>query len=111
MENRTFLEVATLIAVARLEHRAYGVAIREDIEGFLGQPVSLASVYVVLQRLTRLRWLRVSVSAPLAIPGGRAKRIYQLTDLGRELLLDERRQWTWLWGCLPRRLSRSAPQP
>ncbi len=102
MDSRTFLDVATVIAVVRLEHQAYGVAIREDIESFLGQPIPLASVYAALERLTRLGWLRVSASAPVAIPGGRAKRLYQLTDLGRLMLQEERGRWTWLWGCLPR---------
>jgi len=102
MDSRSFLDIATVVAVIRLEHQAYGVAIREEIESFLGRPVALASVYVGLDRLTRLGWLRVSVSASVAMPGGRAKRLYQLTDTGRLMLQEQRGQWTWLWGCLPR---------
>ncbi len=101
-DTRSYLDVATVVAVIRLEDQAYGVAIREELESFLGRPVALASVYVGLDRLTRLGWLRVSVSAPLAMPGGRAKRMYQLTNEGRRMLREEREQWEWLWGCLPR---------
>jgi DNA-binding PadR family transcriptional regulator len=51
MEGCTLIELATLISVVRLEDNAYGAAIREDIEGFRGQPVPLASVYAALGRL------------------------------------------------------------
>jgi DNA-binding PadR family transcriptional regulator len=103
MEGRTLLEVATLIAVVRLEHNAYGMTIREEIESFRGEPVALASVYAALQRLTHDGWLTVARSHPLAIQGGRTKRLYTLTALGPRELLHERRQWNFLWSCLPRR--------
>lgn len=106
MEGRTLIEVATLIAVVRLEHDAYGIAIRDDIENFRGQPVPLASVYAALARLTRLGWLTVSSSPAYAIQGGRAKRVYRLTHAGRVMLQEERRQWMWLWGTLPRDFER-----
>ena len=101
-DSRSYLDLATVIAVIRLEHHAYGVAIREEIEGFLGRPVALASVYLGLDRLRRLGWLRVSRCAPVAIPGGRAKRLYQITDDGLRQLRQQRAQWEWLWGRLPR---------
>lgn len=101
-ESRSYLDVAIVVAAIRLEQQAYGIAIRDEIEGFLGQPVALASVYLGLHRLTRLGWLRVTVCAPLAIPGGRAKRVYQLTNEGRRMLRQEHEQWEWLWSCLPR---------
>ena len=34
-DSRSYLDVATVVSVIRLEHQAYGVAIREDIESFL----------------------------------------------------------------------------
>ena len=86
MEGSTLIEIATLISIVRLEDYAYGVAIREDIEGFLGQPVPLASVYAALQDLTRRQVLTVTQSRPLAVQGGRAKRLYRLSISGRSLL-------------------------
>jgi PadR family transcriptional regulator PadR len=101
MSSLTHVEIAVLIAIVRLERDAYGVAIRDDIEGFLGKPVSLAAVYAALARLERRILLRTRRSAPLAMPGGRSKRLYELTASGRSFLRHEQREATRLWQALP----------
>ena len=101
MPSLTNVEIAVLIAVVRLEHDAYGVAIRDDLEGFLGKPVSLAAVYAALTRLERRILLRTRRSAPLAMPGGHSKRLYELTPSGRTLLRHEQTESTRLWQALP----------
>lgn len=106
MDGYTLIEIATLISVVRLEDNAYGVTIREDIEGFLGQPVPLASVYAALQDLTRRRGLSVTLSRPLAVQGGRAKRLYRLSSSGRARLLHEQQKFTLLFQALPRDFGR-----
>lgn len=90
MSPLTRIEIAALIAVVRLEADAYGVAIREDIEGFLGRPVSMATL-----------------SAPLAVQGGRARRLYDTTGAGRTCLRHEQGDAARLWQALPARFSRS----
>lgn len=107
MSRLTRVEIAALIAVVRLEPLAYGVAIHEDLEGFLGRPVSLGATYAALERLTRRALLRTTVSAPLAVQGGRAKRLYETTATGRLFLRHEHVEATRLWQALPRRFNRS----
>ena len=102
MDGHTLIEIATLISIVRLEDNAYGVTIRDDIEGFLGQPVPLASVYAALHDLTRRQVLTVTQSRPLAVQGGRAKRLYRLSVSGRSLLQYEQLKFTRLFQALPR---------
>jgi DNA-binding PadR family transcriptional regulator len=103
MEGCTLIELATLISVVRLEDNAYGSAIRIDIEEFRGEPVPMASVYAALNRLERRRWLSVTTSRPLAVQGGRSKRLYRLTEAGRDSLQREKKMFTRLLQVLPRR--------
>lgn len=107
MSQLTRIEIAALIAVVRLEPHAYGVAIHEDLEGFLGRPVSIGAVYAALERLERRALLRTTVSAPMAVQGGRAKRLYETTATGRTFLKHEQVEATRLWQALPRGFNRT----
>ncbi len=102
----TRLEIAALIAVVRLEGLAYGVSIHDDIESFLGVPISMAAVYAALERLARRRLLRTIRSAPLAMQGGRSKRLYEVTGTTRIFLEAEQAHSRHLWQALPASFSR-----
>lgn len=105
----TNIEIATMIAVFRLEleGEAYGTAIHDDLEGFIGRPVSLAAVYAALERLKRRGLVRATISSPLAVQGGRAKRLYELTRSGCILLKAEQTEAARIWHALPPRFNRS----
>lgn len=90
--------------MVRLEDEAYGVSIYDDLEGFLGEPVSLAAVYAVLERLERRLLLRTTIAAPLAVQGGHSKRLFEITTTGRSFLKHEHSSVTRLWQALPSRL-------
>ena len=100
------MEIAALIAVVRLDGLGYGIAIHDDLEGFLGRPISTAAVYAALDRLERQRLLRSTRSAPLAVQGGRSKRLYELTRSGRIFLETEQVEAIRLWQALPSRWAR-----
>lgn len=102
MDGLTRLELATLIAVARLGHEAYGSAVHDDVEMITARPVAQSAVYATLARLRQQNLLSATKSAVLAIPGGKAKRIFALTHSGRITLDVEFEQVTRLWWLLPR---------
>ncbi len=106
MKSLTRVEIAALIAVVRLENDAYGVTIHDDLEGFLGKPVSMAAVYAALERLQRGGLLRTGPSEPMAVQGGRSKRLFELTSAGRTWLTHEQVESTRLWQALPMRFRR-----
>ncbi len=106
MRGMTHIEIAALIAVIRLEGDAYGVAIHDDIEGVVGYPVSTAAVYAALDRLERRVLLRATISAPIAVQGGRSRRLYALTASGRTCLKHEQTEASRLWQALPMSFTR-----
>jgi DNA-binding PadR family transcriptional regulator len=90
-------EQITLLAVARLGEDAYGVAIRQEIEERSGRPVAIGSVYAALDRMERKGLIRSAVGEPTPERGGRAKRFYDLSPVGRKALADARRTLDRFW--------------
>jgi DNA-binding PadR family transcriptional regulator len=90
MPSRTYLgelELFVLAAVQRLGDAAYGVTIRREISSSTGRAVSIGSVYGTLGRLGDKGLVTFSVSEPLAVQGGRARRMTRLTPAGVRALL------------------------
>ena len=101
MPSRHQLEPMTLVAIARLDHGAYGVTIHEELERVTGKPVSMAGVYSALDRLERQGLVRTRQSEPQAEPGGRARRLYALSAEGKLELRRQREIAQRLWAGLP----------
>ena len=81
-------ELYVLLAVARREGTAYGVTIREEIEGQGGRRVSMGAIYVTLARLEEKGLVRFGYSEPLPVRGGRARKLVELTGAGRQALAE-----------------------
>src|SRR3954469_18637032 len=76
------LELATLLAVARLRNDSYGLAIRRDLASRTGRNYSVGAVYTTLQRLEEKGLLTSRRSSPVPIRGGRSRRHFTLTGAG-----------------------------
>ena len=80
-------EQLVMLALLRLKDDAYGMRVRQEIQGRTERSVSIGSVYATLQRLERKGYVRSSVSEPEPVPGGRARKFFLVTrDGGRALL-------------------------
>ena len=79
-------ELYVMLALARLEDEGYGAAVRREIEGRTGRAVSIGAVYATLGRLEDKQLLSHMISAPTPVQGGRARKLYHLTELGQEAL-------------------------
>jgi PadR family transcriptional regulator, regulatory protein PadR len=97
MERLPEVELLTLLAVARIGDGAYGVAILDEIRTSAGMEPSVAAVYAALERLDRHGLIRVSLSDPVPERGGRARREYRLTPIGRSRLRRERAAAMRIW--------------
>lgn len=100
MSRSAFLgefEQVTLLAVARLQEDAYGVAIRQEIEERSDRPVAIGSVYAALDRMERKGLIRSKVGEPTPERGGRAKRFYELSPPGLKALVDARETLDRFW--------------
>ncbi|HEX6324451.1 MAG TPA: helix-turn-helix transcriptional regulator [Vicinamibacterales bacterium] len=94
-------EHLVLLAVARLGGDAYGVPIVDELEAQTGRRVSRASVYVALKRLEAKGYIGSALGEPTPERGGRAKRYFQVTALGRRRLQDARAALMKMWAGLP----------
>jgi DNA-binding PadR family transcriptional regulator len=91
-------EEFVLLAVWKLQDRAYSLPIREQLSDITGYVWSLSSIYTPLERLVKKGLLTSYLTEATAERGGRHKRVYQLTPRGRRALIRMRdvEQAMWL---------------
>jgi len=77
-------EQVILLALLRLEPRAYGASIQREIERRTGRQVLLSSIYITLDRLERKELIESWIGEPTPERGGRRKKLYRLLPVGAE---------------------------
>jgi PadR family transcriptional regulator, regulatory protein PadR len=85
MSGRDYLgefEHIILLALLRLDDRAYGVTVRQEIEFRTKREVSIGAVYATLDRLETKGYVKSRLGEPTAERGGRSKRFFQVTAKG-----------------------------
>lgn len=96
-----YLQNLTMLAVARLGADAWARPIRVELEEVAGREVSVSTVFVTLTRLEDQGLVRSREGEPPA-RGGRARRIFALTEVGWEAVREARaaseRMWAGLEG-------------
>ncbi len=90
-------EQVVLLALARLGDRAYGMAIRQEIERRTAREPAIGAVYSALDRMERKGYVVPRAGEPTAERGGKAKRFYRLSTAGVEALERSRRMLNRLW--------------
>lgn len=75
-------EHIVVLAVLRLEHRAYGVTVRQEIQVRTGREVSIGAVYATLERLQAKGYVQSFHGDPTPERGGRSKRFFRITAEG-----------------------------
>jgi PadR family transcriptional regulator PadR len=71
-----------ILALLRLEDRAYGVTVRQEIELCTQREVSIGAVYATLARLESKGYVRSHRGDPTPERGGRSKRFFRVTAKG-----------------------------
>ena len=79
-------ELYVMLALAHLGGDGYGMAIRREIERRTGREAVIGAVYATLARLEAKGLVRHALSAPLPVPGGRARKCFRLTAAGERAL-------------------------
>jgi PadR family transcriptional regulator PadR len=85
MSGRDYLgefEHLILLALLRLEDRAYGVTVRQEIEFRARREVSIGAVYATLDRLETKGYVKSRYGDPTPERGGRSKRFFRVTAQG-----------------------------
>src|SRR6266850_1449598 len=85
MSGRDYLgefEHIIVLALLRLEDRAYGVTVRQEIEFRTKREVSIGAVYATLERLEAKGYVKSHRGDPTPERGGRSKRFFRVTAKG-----------------------------
>ena len=90
-----------LLAIWQLREDAYCVPIRSKISEITGENWSLGSIYMPLDRLVKKGLLDSYLSDATPERGGRHKRIYKLTEHGKEALIKVREAEVGMWAKIP----------
>ena len=90
-------EQMVMLAVARLDGGAYGMAILDELAERSGVEAAVASVYAALDRLERRDFVTSEMGESTPRRGGRAKRFFRLTPAGSMALSRSRRALDALW--------------
>ena len=94
-------EEIVLLTVAILHDDAYGVSIKHEIETRLNRSVSVSALQTALRRLEKKEYLRSSFGEATAIRGGKRKRYFQVTKVGKAALDHTKETRMNLWSAIP----------
>ena len=90
-------ETMVLLALLRLDNRAYGMAVREEIERRSGREISYGAVYSALDRLEAKGLVAYELGDPTPERGGRARKYFRVLAAGRAALRADRAQLATMW--------------
>jgi DNA-binding PadR family transcriptional regulator len=79
-------EELVLLMVAALHDEAYGVAILENLEDKLEKKFNISAIHVALKRLEDKGFTRSRFGGITTDRGGRRKKFYIITALGKRVL-------------------------
>jgi len=79
-------EELVLLTIASLQEQAYGISIKESIEGRTDRTISLGALHSTITRLEEKRYLKSWLGEPTQERGGRRKRYFEITHEGKVAL-------------------------
>ena len=96
-----FEEVILLITGILDEDEAYALKIAEEFKRQTGRAVSVGAVHSTLDRLEKKGFVKSALGEATAIRGGKRKRIFIITALGKRVLKDAKEFRMSLWKQYP----------
>jgi DNA-binding PadR family transcriptional regulator len=90
-------EEIVLLTVTILSENAYAVTVTHEITEQTGREVRLNQVHSALQRLEDKGMVKSKMGNATEERGGRRKRLYAITALGRRVLTDIQQVRQHLW--------------
>ena len=79
-------EELVLLIVAAYHQQAYGVLILEKLEEKLDRKVNISAIHVALKRMENKGYVESSYGGITGSRGGRRKKFYVITALGKKML-------------------------
>ena len=95
-------EELVLLMVAALHDEAYGVAILENLEVRLKKKFNISAVHVALKRMEDKGFVRSRFGGITEDRGGRRKKFYVITALGKKMLDNQYALRTSIYQQIPK---------
>jgi len=96
------LEELVLLTIGSLYKEAYAVAILEEIKNNANRTMDVTAVHSVLRRLEKKGYTKSEMGGATADRGGRRKRFFVLTQVGRKVLDDTMELRVALYNKMPK---------
>ncbi len=97
MKNLTKREEILLLSIGNLGANAYLVSIRAHISELTDKEWSISAIHIPLRRLEEAGFIESFYGGSTATRGGRRKKIYKITKMGMDALLENKRLNDILW--------------
>lgn len=94
-------EELVLLAVAALHNEAYGVTILDALEYHVGRKFNISSIHVTLKRMEEKGYVKSRFGGITEERGGRRKKFYVITVLGKKVLDNQYELRTNLYKLIP----------
>ncbi len=91
-----------LLTILVLGENAYGITIQDEIGKRTGRDVSRGALHTALTRLDEKGFISSEYGGATAERGGRRKRYYQVTNLGKNSLEESKSVRDDLWSAVPK---------
>lgn len=95
-------EEVVLLTVGVLYDEAYGVVIKDEIERRTNRNVSVGALQSALHRMEKKGFLESRTGDPDSQRGGKPKRFFRITALGKKVLEESRDVRMQLWDSIPK---------
>jgi DNA-binding PadR family transcriptional regulator len=104
MSNQSLgeFEELVLLMVAALHDEAYGVSILENLESKLSKKLNISAVHVALKRIEDKGFVKSRFGGITSDRGGRRKKFYVITALGKRMLDDQYALRTAIYQQIPK---------
>ena len=89
-----------LLAVQSLKDNAYGVTIRRQVSSITKKDWSIGAIYDPLYRMEERGLVCSELVEPTNEIGGRSRRMFNLTEKGKNALLEHKRVRDEFWSVL-----------
>ncbi|MFY0591372.1 PadR family transcriptional regulator [Roseivirga sp.] len=91
-----------LLTILVLGENAYGITIQDEIASRTGRDVSRGALHTALTRLDEKGFISSEYGGATAERGGRRKRYYQVSNLGKNALEEAKSVRDDLWSSVPK---------
>ncbi len=95
------LEELILLLIVMLKDDAYGLAIRKALNEQANRNVTIGAVHGTVNRLEKKGFVQSSLGGASEVRGGRRKRIFTITNTGKNILQKSRDVKVNLWQQIP----------